>query len=452
MLCIDFFLKFKKDSKKNRQRHILQQLILKHSKSNKRIFLIKQFKKLLEVKIMNSKIEQLHPNTGLENPNIKLFMVMAVVFVEFFIVGIAVPVLPLYVNQNLGLSSFFVGLVVGCQFATTLISRFGIGHFADSKGSKFVLLLGMFISIISGACYFGSILFESSVNLSLTFLFIGRALFGVAESCTTVGALSWGVSFVGPQRTGKVMAWVGMAIFGGMAIAAPISTELYKIYNFNAVALITLLLPILCIFILLPLKGNRPQHAVKPAFAKVLKAIWLPGIGLTFSSIGFGVITTFAALFFAKYHWDMLWLVFTSYSIAFILARVFFGSLADKIGGAKLAFSCVLIEVFGLILIAIASIPALVFIGAAFTGFGYSLVFPGFGVEAVHRAPAQNRALAMGLYSGFMDLAIGLSSPLLGLLAKGAGLRSVFVSSVFIVFSALIVAFLLLRQQKRKNS
>jgi hypothetical protein len=45
------------------------------------------------------------------------------------------------------------------------------------------------------------------------------------------------------------------------------------------------------------------------------------------------------------------------------------------------------------------------------TGFGYSLVYPGFDVEAVHRAPPQSRGLAMGAYTAFLDLAPGLVNP-----------------------------------------
>ena len=75
-------------------------------------------------------------------------------------------------------------------------------------------------------------------------------------------------------------------------------------------------------------------------------------------------------------------------------------------------------------------------IGAALTGFGFSLVYPGFGVEAVRRVPAQSRGLAMGAYTAFLDLAQGLASPALGLVASGAQLNVVFLASAITVLSA----------------
>jgi predicted MFS family arabinose efflux permease len=77
-------------------------------------------------------------------------------------------------------------------------------------------------------------------------------------------------------------------------------------------------------------------------------------------------------------------------------------------------------------------------------GFGYSLVFPGFGVEAIHREPPQNRGLAMGADTAFLDMALGVGSPALGLIASGAGLRSVFFASTVSVLCAAGVAIRLM--------
>nr|BFE97262.1 hypothetical protein GCM10020185_77980 [Pseudomonas brassicacearum subsp. brassicacearum] len=99
---------------------------------------------------------------------------------------------------------------------------------------------------------------------------------------------------------------------------------------------------------------------------------------------------------FAARDWGNASLAFTAFGLAFIGARLLFGHLPDKIGGARVALVCVVIEAVGQLLIWGADTALVAYLGAALTGFGYSLAFPGFGVEAVKRAPAQNRSLAMG--------------------------------------------------------
>jgi MFS family permease len=88
---------------------------------------------------------------------------------------------------------------------------------------------------------------------------------------------------------------------------------------------------------------------------------------------------------------------------------------------------------------------ALALAGAALTGFGYSLVYPGLGVEAIRRVAPQNRGLAMGAYTAFLDVALGFGIPALGLLASVAGLGSVFLASAVAALCAAPIAAFFLR-------
>src|SRR5205814_30752 len=88
--------------------------------------------------------------------------------------------------------------------------------------------------------------------------------------------------------------------------------------------------------------------------------------------------------------------------------------------------------------------------GAALTGFGYSLVYPGLGIEAVRGAPPQSRGLAIGAYTVFLDVALGFGSPALGLIAGWTGLRSMFLASAILVLCAAVVAAWLLRKKSLK--
>jgi predicted MFS family arabinose efflux permease len=79
------------------------------------------------------------------------------------------------------------------------------------------------------------------------------------------------------------------------------------------------------------------------------------------------------------------------------------------------------------------------------SGFGYSLIYPSLGVEVIRRAPAQSRGLAMGAYTAFLDLSLGISSPLLGLLANGGGIASLFLVSALVALCAAAVSLGLAR-------
>jgi MFS family permease len=182
---------------------------------------------------------------------------------------------------------------------------------------------------------------------------------------------------------------------------------------------------------------------------KVLGAVWLPGLGSALSTVGFGAMIAFSALLSAQNGWNPVWLSFSAFAIALVAARLFLGHIPDRLGGAKVALVSVFVEAAGLALIWFASNPALAAAGAALTGLGYSLVYPGLGVEAVKRAPPQSRGLAMGAYTVFLDVALGFGSPVLGLLAGWTGVGSVFLASAILVLGAAVVAAWLLHTRPK---
>jgi MFS family permease len=371
---------------------------------------------------------------------VTLLPIMGMVFVAFLVIGVAMPVLPLHVHDGLGFGTFVVGLVAGSQFAASLISRPWAGHYSDSRGAKRAAVVGLLATTASGLLYLLSLRFGSSRLTSIAILLLGRALLGGAESFIITAAVSWGLALVNPQSTGKVIAWVGSAMFAAFAIGAPAGSALYAGYGFAAISFATALAPLGTLLLIAPLPAVPPMPRGRLSFTKVFGAVWVPGFGSALGSVGFGAVTTFVALLFANRGWVDGWLAYTAYATAFILARLLFSHTPDRIGGAKVALVFVLVEAAGQAVIWLATRPELALVGAALTGFGFSLVYPGFGVEAVRRVPAQSRGLAMGAYTAFLDLAQGLASPALGLVASGASLNVVFLASAITVLCAALVA------------
>ena len=64
--------------------------------------------------------------------------------------------------------------------------------------------------------------------------------------------------------------------------------------------------------------------------------------------------------------------------------------------------------------------------GAALSGFGFSLVFPSMGVIATAQVPASQRGRAVGNFVAFLDIAAGLTGPIVGLLTGAFGYDVVF--------------------------
>jgi MFS family permease len=76
-------------------------------------------------------------------------------------------------------------------------------------------------------------------------------------------------------------------------------------------------------------------------------------------------------------------------------------------------------------------------VGAGLSGFGYSLVFPALGVEAVDRVTLENRGTALGVYTVFADVSFFMVGPVAGAVIGAFGYRSVFLFALLCVLAAL---------------
>src|SRR5215471_661529 len=230
-----------------------------------------------------------------------LLPIMGVVFVAFLVIGAVMPVLPLHVHDGLGFGTFVVGVVAGSQFAASLISRPWAGNYSDSRGAKRGVVAGLLAAASSGLLYLLSLVLSGSPLTSVAILLLGRALLGGAESFIITAAVSWGLALADPRNTGKVIAWVGSAMFAAFAIGAPAGSALYAAYGFAAVAIAAAAAPLLTLLLVVRLPTVPPVHQARCSFVEVVGAVWVPGLGSALGSVGFGAVTTFVALLFANF-------------------------------------------------------------------------------------------------------------------------------------------------------
>ncbi len=356
-----------------------------------------------------------------------LLPLTAILFLSYLCVGLSLTSVSLQVTRHLGLANAWSGLAVGIAFVATVLTRGLAGRVCDQRGPKVAVtrglaayVAGLAIAALAGAA-------ASTPVLAFAVLVAGRAVLGLGESLVTVGVVAWGIGLAGAPQSGRVLAWVGAALYGAVAAGGPLGMLLVDHVGFAATMGLGAVLPALGLAAAVRLRGVAPlAGAARPSLWRVVGRVGRHGAVVCLQGIGFAAIGAFFALHFVRQHWPFAGLGLTAFGGGFVLVRVLFGQWPDRFGGLPVAIVSLVVETAGQCLVWSAQGPAGALAGAFLTGLGCSLVFPAMGREVVRVVEPHLRGTALGAFAAFQDVAYALTGPLAGLLADAAGVRSVF--------------------------
>jgi len=343
-------------------------------------------------------------------------------------------VLPSVVHLQLHFNTVLAGLAISAQYVATVLSRPQAGRMADSVGARRTVLSGLLACGCSGIVLFFSGFLHLLPLACLALIFASRLILGFGESWLATGSCLWGIARVGQDHTARVISWSGICSYGGLAIGAPLGVWIDRAWGLPGVGLVSIAVSALGLLTAWPIGEVATPEGEPLAFRHVLRRVFPHGMSLALASTGFGTIASFMVLFYAHRHWPDAAFALTSFGASFILARLLFAHAIDRWGGFRVALVCLSVEIAGLVFLWLANAPALAFAGAALTGFGFSLVFPALGVEAVRCVTPENRGAALGVFTAFADLSLGLTGPVVGLIVAGLGYAPIF------LFAALMAA------------
>jgi MFS family permease len=371
----------------------------------------------------------------------RLLVLAGILFLSYLCVAMALPVVPVLVTGPLGFGNAWAGLAVGSAFFSTIVSRGLAGGFSDRRGGKPAVRRGLIFYVAGALASLLAGLMTDGPISAYEVLIVGRLLIGVGESLVAVGIIAWGIGIVGPARSGKILALVGAAIYGALAVGAPVGLLLMERLGFAGTMAVSAVLPCLGLLAIWRIPGIEPKPAAhRPSFLSVIGKIWLHGTIVGLQGIGFAAIGAFFVLYVMSHGWSHAGLGLSAFGGGFVLVRILFGGLPDKIGGMPVAIGSLAIEAVGQALIWSANDPSLAFLGAFLTGLGCSMVFPAMGREVVRLVEPQSRGTALGGFSAFQDLAYGLTGPITGLLADRAGYESVFLVGAIAASAGFVIA------------
>jgi MFS family permease len=364
-------------------------------------------------------------------------------FVVYLSIGLPLAILPAYVHLSMGFSAAMAGLVISIQYIATFLSRPWAGRISDHAGARVSVLWGMGACTGSGALLLAAAALHRFPWLSVSSLILSRLVLGVGESLGSTGATLWGITSAGPEFTAKVISYNGVSTYGALALGAPLGVVMAQQWGIASLGLLTM---VVCGASFLMASGKAPV-AVVPGehlpFRDVLGRVTPHGMGLALGGVGYSALATFVTLFYASRHWNGAALCLTSFGVAFIAARLLFIRTISHFGGFPVAKVCLVVESLGVFLLWRAVSPWMAFGGAALAGFGYSLVFPALGVEAVERVPERNRGTALGVYTVFADVSFFMVGPLAGAVIGWFGYASVFLFALLCVLTSLGIVVML---------
>jgi MFS family permease len=331
--------------------------------------------------------------------------IFAVTLLGLLSVGAVIPVLPRYVKGPLGEGDFAVGFVVGAFAFTGLAARPLAGHLADLRGRRLAVILGSLLAAVAGALYFVP---------GLPALVLSRFCLGAGEGTVFTAGATWVVDLAPPERRGRIVGLYGLAVWTGLSLGPPIGDLLLEVGDYELVWAFATAAPLLGAAI-----ASRLPDPFVPGFraeprSLIARESLRSGIALGLGVIGYAAIAAFVILHLEERGIGHGTLAFTVFAVTVVVTRLLGGDLPDRIGPVRCAAAAAAVEALGLVIVALSPSLAIALIGACAMGAAFSTLYPSLLLTVVDRVPESRRGSAVGTFTAFFDVGVGLGGPLTG--------------------------------------
>jgi MFS family permease len=333
-------------------------------------------------------------------------------FTVFLAHHISRPLIPLYLI-TFGASSTVIGAVMAVFTITATVMRVPIGLLIDRLGRKPFLLYGAAIFGLGNLGYIWA--------PSILLLIPCRILHGLGWSGCTTAVTTVAADIVPQARRGEMMGYAGMASSLAGAVGPVLGFALFHRFGYPGVFFGAGVFLLLSFFAGLPIV--EPTRA-KPAARKdsrwldmiAVKETLHPAIAVAFLSFGHGGILTFLPIQALQLGMANPGIWFGAYAVCILLSRPIAGPLSDRISRRAVILPGLILNIAGILLLAIATSSNWLMAAAVVAGFGTGAAQPALMTVAVDQSAASRRGQSLAQFQLFYDLGIGIGSLTLGAL------------------------------------
>jgi len=322
------------------------------------------------------------------------------------------PLIPLYLI-TFGASSTVIGAVMAVFTITATVMRLPVGLLIDRVGRKPFLLCGV---ALFSAGNFGY-LWAPSIPMMIPC----RVLHGLGWSGCTTAVTTIAADIVPQARRGVLMGYSGMASSLAGALGPVLGFALFQRLKYPGVFLGAGALLVLSFLVSIPVVEPRREKSARRESGHWLDTIAVkesiyPAIAVAFLSFGHGGILTFLPIQALQLGLANPGIWFGVYAACILLSRPIAGPLSDRISRRAVVFPGLILNIVGILILALASSPTWLMAAAIIAGFGTGAAQPALMTLAVDQSATERRGQSLAQFQLFYDLGIGIGSLTLGAL------------------------------------
>jgi MFS family permease len=368
-------------------------------------------------------------------------LLYAATFANFCAFGLYFTAIQLFVRDELGGSRASVGLAIGAFSISAVALRPLIGRGIDKRGRRPYLIGALALLVLSSLGFF--------VAQSVPVVVALRLLQGVAGATFYTTGAAIATDLAPRNRRASAIARFSLFLYGGFAAGPALAGLLIDRGGFalawgTAVALGTLGLVAAW---LLPESGGaavaKRAELGPPRRRLVHPAAVGPGLVLATTGMGYASITGFSELYARHIGMGSAGALYATFAVTVIAVRLVSGQLADNYGRTRVALPGLALSAIGLGTLALIQVPVAAFFGVAAFGAGFALIFPALLAFTVDRVEDHERGEAVGSFTAFMDIGMGVGGYLIGTIADQAGFGAAYgTPAVLCVAGGVMLAFI----------
>lgn len=361
-------------------------------------------------------------------------VMMASAFAYFTGVGAMLPILPRYVEDELGGNGFEVGVAVGAFAVSAALLRPWIGRMGDVHGWR--------ILIVGGATLAAASIAATALATNFALLVVFRLLTGAGEAAFFTGLVTVNQDLAPAHRRGEAASYFSVALYGGLGLGPPLGEALLKASDFTTVYLAfgasCLVGAVLGLWI--P-KGHTTAIAADRTWLHRV-AVW-PGIVIALGLVPITAFSAFLPLYADEVGFEDVGPVLGLYAGLVLVIRIVAARVPDRLGWRRTSAVALTSVAVAMATIGISGTAASVWIGTVFLAIGMSLLYPALIAAVMSATPDSERSHAVGTFTLFLDLATGLGASLVGLVVAVTNERSGFVVAALCAAGGLVAQSLL---------